>query len=105
MAPPAPPRSVAMRRTASAATRKAPTTLMSSRRRSSARGRSATVDGPPFMPALLTTPRTGPKRCTAVSNSRVTSASDAVSACTANAWPPASAMLATTASAASRRSR
>lgn len=78
MAPPAPPRAVDMRRTASRAQRKAPSTLMRKTASSVAADTSATRPIGPLIPALLTSPVSGPS-AVAASNIRSTSASTATS--------------------------
>ena len=106
MLPPLPPRAVDMSATASLMQPIADTTFVSISVRSSA-AQSSTALSPvseprgPMIAALFTSAATGPRRRRVSANSRLTSASTAMSACTATATPPSFSMSATTAAAMS----
>ena len=97
--PPAPPRAVDIRRTASRAHRNAPITFTCSTRCKRAASIASSRICVSRTPALLTRPWSGPSVSAAVSNRRTMSASTAMSACTAMARPPPRTILSTTASA------
>ena len=95
MAPPAPPRAVDMRRTASRAHSHEPTTLTPSTRSRSATAKSA-IEPALSIAALLTSAPTGPSSASTRANMAWTSASTETSAWIAIALrPPARISLAT----------
>ena len=101
MLPPAPPWRVLMRRTASRAHSRLPSTLVSNMRRQRAQSISSSRAVVSTTPALFTSPAMGPNLASTVANMRSTSASLATSARTLMALPPSARMARTTASAAS----
>ncbi|KYF74303.1 hypothetical protein BE11_09995 [Sorangium cellulosum] len=105
MAPPAPPRRVDMRRTASRAHRKQPTTLVARMRCTRAAVMSSRRAWRSSTPALFTSAVTGPRAPSTVWNRRTTSSSALTSAATARATPPRARIASTTlaAAASSRR--
>ena len=105
MAPPAPRRALDMARTAARQHNMVPSTLTLNSQAISPASLSAVVRLPNETPALLTSAVGGPSRASTSANRRVTSPSSATSPWNAAATPPAMTMSATTASAASARSR